>query len=65
MVARHVVIDEFHLTVTTPPGTPPDELDAVQQILDREGFQRDLRRAARRVFRRHGLGEKVKVRLSR
>jgi hypothetical protein len=64
-VARWIVMEELHLTVHAPRGLPDQEHDAMRQALDDPRFHAQLRRAVRRVARRHPALSKAKVRLSR
>jgi len=53
------------VTVYAPRGLPAQEYDAMRQTLDDRPFHDQLRRAVRRVARRHPALSKAKVRLSR
>jgi hypothetical protein len=63
-VAKRLVLEEFHVTVYAPRGLPTREYDAMRQALDDPRFHARLRRAARRVTRRHPALAKTKVGLS-
>jgi hypothetical protein len=60
-----VTIEEIHLTVLVPRHLPPVEADAIRQTLTDPTFERRLRRAIRRAFRREASLVNAKVRLSR
>jgi hypothetical protein len=62
---KGVVIEEYHLTVLVPRDLPEAEADAVRQMLADPAFEGRLRRALRRVFRRHSSLNCTRVRLSR
>ncbi len=62
---KRIVMEEFHLTVFAPRGLPDAEYDAIQLTLNDAGFQKTLRRAIRRVFRREASLSKAKVRMNR
>lgn len=62
---KRVTIEEFHLTVLIPHDLAEPEADAIRRPLVDPAFERRLRRAVRRVFRREASLAKTKVRLSR
>jgi hypothetical protein len=64
-VARHILIEEFHLTVYAPRGLPAQEYDAMRQTLDDSLCHARLRRTFHRVVRRHPALSKAQVRLAR
>jgi hypothetical protein len=64
-VAKGILIEEYHLTVYAPRGLAEAQYEAMRQALDEEQFQADLRRAVRRVARRHPPLDKVRLRVSR
>ena len=64
-MAKHILIEEFHLTAYAPRGLPAQEYDAMRQALDDPRFHARLHRAVRRVACRHPALSKAKVRLSR
>jgi hypothetical protein len=45
---RRILIDEFHLTVSAPPGLAGEEYVAMRRALDEERFLAELRRAGGR-----------------
>jgi hypothetical protein len=63
-VPKHIVIEEYHLTVLIPRRLPEVEADAARQTLTDPGFERRLLRAVRFVLRREATLSKAKVRLS-
>jgi hypothetical protein len=63
-LAKRILMEEFHLTVLAPRGLPQAEYDAMRQTLDDPRFHAQLRRAVRRVARRHRTLGKAKVLLS-
>ena len=64
-MAKHIQMEELHLTVYAPRGLPAQEYDARRQALDDLLFHARLRPAIRRVARRHPALSKAKVRLPR
>ncbi len=64
-MARDVIIDEFHVTVSAPHGLQQPEYDAISQALDDKQFQADLRRRVKAVFHGHPTLRKAKIKLSR
>ncbi len=64
-MAKHIVMEEFHVTVSGPDGLPEHEYDAMRQTLDDPQFHAALRRAARAVVRRHPPLAKVTVKVTR
>jgi hypothetical protein len=60
IVAKGLLMDEFHITVYALSGLAPPDYDAIRQALDASHFKVALRRAVRTVFRRH-LPCKVRV----
>ena len=65
IVARLLLMDEFHVTARAPRGLSDTEYDAIRQTLDDEQFQSGLRRAVRAVFRQYPQLSKVRVRVTR
>jgi hypothetical protein len=63
-VAKHILVEGFHVTFYAPRGLPAQEYDAMRQTLDDPLFHTLLRRAVRRLVRRHPALSKVRVRLS-
>jgi hypothetical protein len=64
-VARHILMDELHVSVYAPRGLPAGEYDAVRLTLDGPRFRRRLKRAVRRVPRAFGSLNKVRVVVTR
>jgi hypothetical protein len=64
-VAKHIRIEEFHLTVCAPRGLSAQAYDVMRQALDDLPFHARLRRAVRRFACRHPALSKAKVRLAR
>ena len=64
-MSKRVVIEEYHVTVLVPRRLPEAEADAVRRTLTDPTFERRLRRAVRKAFRREPSLDKAKVRLSR
>jgi hypothetical protein len=50
-MAKHVIIDEIHLTLRAPKNLPDDEAQAVRTALVGEDFMVRLRRAVRAALR--------------
>ncbi len=59
-MAKHILLDEFHLTVAAPQGLEEAEYLAIQRVLDGKRFQTKLRVPSgpssdnRRTFARRG-----------
>jgi hypothetical protein len=64
-VAKNILVDEFHLTVTAPAGLEEVVYLAVRRTLDEKGFQADLHRAIRAVVRQYADLESARITLSR
>ena len=64
-MSRRVVIEEYHLTVVIPRRLPESEAEAIRRTLTDPMFERQLRRAVRREFRKEASLAKAKVRLGR
>ena len=64
-MAKLIVIDEFHVTVSVLRGLAETEYEAIGQTLANAAFQTDLRRAIREVFRRYPALSRVRATLSR
>ena len=64
-MAKGILMEEFHVTAYAARGLPTAEYDAMRQVLTDAGFLAALRRAVRRVFRRHPPLDQVRVRLTR
>ncbi len=64
-MAKHILLDEFHLTVTAPQGLEEAEYLAMRRVLDAKRFQTALRRAIRAVFRQQADFRKARLTLSR
>jgi hypothetical protein len=64
-VAKNLLVDEFHLTVNAPAGLEEAANRAICRKLDDKGFQANLRRAIRTVFRHYADLESVRITLSR
>ena len=62
---RTILIDEFHIGVQAPHGLPEAEYEGMRRALDGLRFRADLRRAVRKVVRRHSALGKVRLLLSR
>jgi hypothetical protein len=63
VVARRIVILEFHLTALAPRGLPEAEYDGMRQVLDVLLLHIRLRRAFRRVIRRHSSLREISIRV--
>jgi hypothetical protein len=50
-MAKHVTIDEIHLTLRIRSDTPEDEAEVVRKALASDDFMDSLRRAVRAVLR--------------
>ena len=64
-MARPILIEEFHVTVTMPPGLARRVYDSASRTLNGTRFQTALRRAMRAVFGRHPSLAKVRVVVTR
>jgi hypothetical protein len=64
-VAKDLLVDEVHLTVTAPVGLEEAAFRAIRRTLDKKGFQADLRRAIRTVFLQYADLETARLTLSR
>lgn len=64
-MAKNILVDEFHLTVTAPAGLEEAVYRAIRRTLDKKGFQADMRRAIRTVIRQYADLESVRLTLSR
>src|SRR5438067_2188263 len=53
LMARMILMDEFHLGVFARHALSAPEQDALRRLLNDPTFQADLIRAVRRIFRRH------------
>jgi hypothetical protein len=65
IVAKLLVVDEFHLTVSAPHGLADSEYVALCRTLDDGHFQAALRRAVRIVCLQYADLAKARIRLSR
>jgi hypothetical protein len=61
VVAKALLMDQFHVTVYALQGLAPSDYDAIRQALDASPFKVALRRAVRIVIRRHVPWDKVRV----
>jgi hypothetical protein len=61
IVAKALLMDEFHITVYALPGLASSDYDAIRATLDASRFKVTLRRAVRAVFRRHLPWDKTRV----
>jgi hypothetical protein len=61
IVAKGLLMDEFHITVYALRGLSPPDYDAIRQALDTSHFKLALRRAVYTVIRRHLPSDKVRV----
>jgi hypothetical protein len=64
-VAKFIMIDEFHLTVSAPRGRPNRHYAAMRRAMDRMHFHAELRRAVRAVLRRHSALAGARITISR
>ena len=64
-MAKGILLEELHVTAYAARGLPAAEYDAMRQALTDAGFLAALRRAVRRVSRRHPPLDQVRVRLTR
>lgn len=65
MALKHVIIDEFHLTVRVPPRLPQAQADAVTRTLRSVLFRRRLAQAVGEVGRMFPPLARVSVRVWR
>jgi hypothetical protein len=61
IVAKALMMDQFHISVYALQGLAPSDYDAIRQTLDASHFRVALRRAVRTVIRRHLPWDKVRV----
>ena len=64
-MAKHIRIEEFHLTVCAPRGLSAQAYDVMRQALDNPPFHARLRGIFCRVAGRHPALSKAQARLSR
>ena len=64
-MAKFLVVDEFHLTISAPRDLAETEYSAIRRTLDAARFQAKLRRAIRIVCSQHADLRKVRITLSR
>lgn len=64
-MAKMILIDEFHVTISAPSGLPTREHIAIRRTLDDAKFQEQVRRALRVVIRRWKALARIRVKLSR
>ena len=60
---KKILMEQFHLTMTSPACSAKLEYDAMRRTLQRKRFQKSLREAVRKVIRRHPSLEKLQVAL--
>ena len=60
-----ILLDAFLLQLKVPADRPDAEIAAARRILGRKSFQRELKRAAETVFRRHPELARLVLTLSR
>lgn len=60
-----VLLDAWHLQLFVASSEPDAAVDAARRTLDRRSFQRRLRRAVRRLLRRHPSLARLSVTLTR
>ena len=65
MMSGHLVIEEFHVTVSVRRGLPDRACRAVRRVLGGRGFRTELSRAVRVVIRRHPALVQVRVTITR
>jgi hypothetical protein len=65
IMAKPILIDEFHLTFYVPRGLPDSDGDAIRQTLDTSRFRRQLRQAFQDVIRQHPALSRVRVTVTR
>ncbi|HYT87522.1 MAG TPA: hypothetical protein VEL76_02280 [Gemmataceae bacterium] len=61
---KAILMEQYHVTVYAPRGLPEEDYDAMHRTLTDPHFRSSLRRAVRRVIRRHASLRKVKVALT-
>jgi hypothetical protein len=64
-MAKHILIDELHVTLLAPRGLSAKESRAARRALRRASFLAALTRAAREVVRRYPSLQVVRVTVSR
>jgi len=64
-VAKLIVMDEFHVTLSASRGLPEAAYSAIHRALDEPRFHTQLKRAIRDVMRRYPALGSVRVRLTR
>jgi hypothetical protein len=63
-VARHMIIDDFHLTDLVPGDFPEPEAEAVRQVLNAKRFLAHLRGAIHDVLHRYAVLSTARGKLS-
>jgi hypothetical protein len=64
-MAKSILMDEFHVRVFAPRGLRQTEYRAIHRTLNRRGFQAELSRSVRSVFRKQISLPNVTVKVSR
>ena len=64
-MARNLLIDEFHLTLSAPRRLAKEEYEAIYETLNDAQFLKQLRRMVRDVVRRSPSLSKVRVSITR
>ena len=52
-MVKMILMEEFHVSVLTPPGVSKTALASMRRTLNRQRFQSRLRSALRKVFRQY------------
>ena len=64
-MAKMILMDEFHLTITVPRGLDYAVYKAIGRTLNNRRFQANLRRAVRQVLSRYSSLHDVRLILTR
>ena len=64
-MAKHLLIEEFHVSILVPNNLSAAESDAIHRTLNNAGFRAALSRAVRQAVRQFPSLARARVRLSR
>ena len=62
---RKILMDELHISVTTPSGLPKTECEAIHRTLKSGRFQKRLREGVHNVLRRYPSLRKTRFAIGR
>lgn len=63
-MAKHIMVEQYHLNVFAPRKLPESDYEAMHRALSRGRFRVRLRRALQRVFRRYRTLSRAKITVS-